>query len=63
LELFWADNCILVSSTEANKRNGALVTLMSFNKVNLLLGRGDLRYVYRLGKELLESSLAEKDLR
>mgnify|MGYP001858473530 CR=1 FL=1 len=38
---------------------------MKFNKAKskvLHLGRSNLRYVYRLGKELFESSPAEKDL-
>ena len=41
----------------------ALVNLMRFNKAKvLLLGQGNPKYVYKVGKELLESSSAEKDL-
>lgn len=40
----------------------AHVKLLRFNKV-LHLGRGNSRFVYRLGKELLESSSAKKNLR
>lgn len=39
----------------------AHVKLLRFNKV-LHLGRGNSRFVYRLGKELLESSSAKKNL-
>lgn len=40
----------------------AHVKLLRFNKV-LHLGRGNSRFLYRLGKELLESSSAKKNLR
>ena len=41
------------------------MNLMKFNKAKckvLHMGQGDLQYQYRLGDELFESSLAEKDL-
>ena len=44
----------------------ALVNLVRLNKAKcklLCLGQGNLRYVYKLGEELLERHPAEKDLR
>jgi len=38
------------------------VNLIRFNKAKLHLGQGKIRYLYRLGKNVLESSPAEKDL-
>ena len=43
----------------------AFVSLMNFNKAEYKvwhLGQGNPRYVYKLGEDLTESSLAEKDL-
>ena len=38
------------------------MNLIRFNKAKLHLGQGKIRYLYRLGKNVLESSPAEKDL-
>ena len=46
-------------------KKGSHENLMKFNKAKckiLHLDRGNRRYKYRLGEELMESSLAEKDL-
>ena len=48
-----------------NLKNCAYMNLMRFNKAKckiLCVGRGNPRYLYKLGEDLLESSPVEKDL-
>lgn len=50
-----------IQKDPAKLEKWAHVNLMRFNKV-LYLGCSDLRYKYRQGEELTESSSVEKDL-